>query len=399
MLNSLKKAICVILVLTLCFTCAVMISAEDSAKGYTEIYVINPQYADEVTPDDLPEVTTGRRARTSSVTYYTDIDEAAAYLREGMKLRQSAITVYFAADASESLQDIFDGIFYTAMEHTGVPTEGDYLMWIWSGCSAGVEYMYQSGMFYYGITYNMEYDTTAEQEAELTEQIEMLLEELDLEGKSIYEQVRTVYDWMCNNITYDYEHLGDSSYGLKHTAYAALVNKTAVCEGYSALLYRLMLELGIDCRMIIGKGNGGGHAWNIVELNGLYYDLDATWDAPRAQWEMDYDYFLRCDAQFRDHVRDEEYATAEFYDAYPMDSEDYVIPAVEDLLRGDIDLDGAVDADDMTLLARHVARIAPLEDSAALMNGDADRDGDLDADDMTLQARYVAKIITDWDDN
>ena len=68
------------------------------------------------------------------------------------------------------------------------------------------------------------------------------------------------------------------------------------------------------------------------------------------------------------------------------------------MLRGDVDLDGDVDADDLTLLARHTSKIELLT-GVALANADVDRDGDVDADDLTLHARYVAKIITTWEEN
>jgi len=54
--------------------------------------------------------------------------------------------------------------------------------------------------------------------------------------------------------------------------------------------------------------------------------------------------------------------------------------------RGDLDEDGAVDAEDVRLLCHHVYRSAPLECSAA---GDVDADGDLDADDFDRLRRFV----------
>ena len=63
---------------------------------------------------------------------------------------------------------------------------------------------------------------------------------------------------------------------LKYTAYAAMINKTAVCQGYASLLYRLLLECGVDCRVVTGYGNGGRHAWNIVEVDGKYYNVAGT---------------------------------------------------------------------------------------------------------------------------
>lgn len=44
-----------------------------------------------------------------------------------------------------------------------------------------------------------------------------------------------------------------------------MINKTAVCQGYASLFYRLALDAGVDTRVISGEA-GGPHAWNIVKL-------------------------------------------------------------------------------------------------------------------------------------
>ena len=61
-----------------------------------------------------------------------------------------------------------------------------------------------------------------------------------------------------------------------------------------------------------------------------------------------------------------------------------------------MDLDGDVDAQDLTMLARHVAGIEQVA-SQALGNADVNNDGDIDANDLTMHARYIAGIITDWE--
>lgn len=65
-------------------------------------------------------------------------------------------------------------------------------------------------------------------------------------------------------------------------------------------------------------------------------------------------------------------------------------------LIGDVNGDGAITADDLTALARHVAKISVITDTAALARCDVTNDGSVTADDLTMLARYVAKIISSF---
>lgn len=62
------------------------------------------------------------------------------------------------------------------------------------------------------------------------------------------------------------------------------------------------------------------------------------------------------------------------------------------VLLGDVNLDGTIDAKDLTVLARHTAKIESLTDSRALANADINKDGSITAADLTKLARHVAKI-------
>ena len=54
---------------------------------------------------------------------------------------------------------------------------------------------------------------------------------------------------------------------------------TAVCEGYAKSFQLLMNAAGVSNFYIVGLGNGGGHAWNMAQMDdGYYYYFDATWD-------------------------------------------------------------------------------------------------------------------------
>ena len=107
---------------------------------------------------------------------------------------------------------------------------------------------------------------------------------------------------------------------IKHSSYAALINKKAVCQGYASLFYRLALEAGIDARVISGDSNGP-HAWNIVKIEGSYYNLDSTWDAGNTEYE----YFLKNAKDFPNHTRDAAYTTAAFTSSYPIAATSYAV--------------------------------------------------------------------------
>ncbi|MBQ2058850.1 MAG: dockerin type I repeat-containing protein, partial [Firmicutes bacterium] len=69
-----------------------------------------------------------------------------------------------------------------------------------------------------------------------------------------------------------------------------------------------------------------------------------------------------------------------------------VVPPLADVTRGDVNLDGKVDAADLTVLARHVAGISFLTDPQALSNADVTGEGGISASDLTKLARFVAHI-------
>lgn len=291
----------------------------------TEIW-INPLYENEYSPDDFGRLTTQSTppllfsSSADEPEYTDDIDVAAASLRDQMKERKAIVTVHMQLEEFDS-SEMSNLLFSRAIEHTGEPTEGDYLRWQYGGYDCGMSGSYDGEYYYITFTYRMIYYTTSAQEAEMDLAVDALLDELIEDHMSDYEKVCAIYGWMCENITYDYANLGDDTYMLKHTAYAALIDRTAVCQGYAVLLYRLLLEVGIDCRLVAGIGNGGGHAWNLICLDGVYYNADSTWDASYSQAGWDYEYFLRGKYTFDDHASQMEET---FDQQYPVSEEDYV---------------------------------------------------------------------------
>lgn len=261
-----------------------------------------------------------------------DVQAAAATLREGMKQCKNIISVSFSVDA-----DSFDGTRKAAdalaeqvqalsLAHTGVPNEGDYLLSLLLHMEPTNVTFFRSGDgWQVNVNYYCAYWSTAEQEAELDAEIANLVQLLDLKGdQTDYQKVAAIYNYICSNVRYDYEHKEDNYYALKQTAYAAAIHKTAVCQGYASLFYRLALEAGVDCRYITGFA-GENHAWNLVKLDGQYYYLDSTWDEGLFQ----YGYFLKSALDFGDHKPDDRYMTEEFQSAHPIAQQSYQHPQAE----------------------------------------------------------------------
>ncbi len=286
-------------------------------------YIPDPNTPDSYTP---PVYFGDSSATEAPAVYHTTIEDAAAQLRERMEDRAATIIIGYQTTSSD--YDKCREIFNKALEHTSVPTQGDYLRYQHGAYSIGLSGYETSGTYYITFKYNMTYYTTAAQEEQMDAAVKALLDTLDVYDASDYEKVCAVYDYMTKNIVYDdaglYQEQQTGNNKKIFTAYAALVDGTSVCQGYANLLYRLTLELGVDSRIIAGFGHSVSHAWNIVELDNLYYDADATWDASWKQAGLDYNYFLRCDNNFGDHVRNEEFTTEEFLSAYPMATADYI---------------------------------------------------------------------------
>ena len=89
-----------------------------------------------------------------------------------------------------------------------------------------------------------------------------------------YENELAIHDYLVENI--EYVDNGDNSFN----AYSALINGQAVCSGYTECFKTLLDMLGINNYTISGIAGGQSHIWNVVELDGEWYQVDVTWDDP-----------------------------------------------------------------------------------------------------------------------
>lgn len=306
---------------------------EDEAETIDETKTKDVTETDEETRTEIENaMETKTEVDINTTQYLSTVDAVGEQLRKSLTNRETEITVYYQTTDKPD-DEIAKEIWDAALEHTGNPVEGDYIRFQYESLeipdyeiTTAVSTTPENGetstetIYYLPITYKVTYYTTYEQEMELDREVEKVVDGFEFnENTNDYQKIKTIYDYICKNL--NNENLGASEYMLKHTAYGALINKTAVSQGYASLLYRLLLECDIDARIISGTANGESHVWNIVKYGDSYYYMDATLDAGKTS----YCYFLQGLDSFSDHMAETAYTSEKFTMRYPISKTDAVV--------------------------------------------------------------------------
>lgn len=105
------------------------------------------------------------------------------------------------------------------------------------------------------------------------------------------EKIKVIHDYIIDNTEYDKlksDDINDTTYK-SQTAYGALIQGYATCNGYSDAMAIFLDKLNI----INYKISNDEHIWNFVYLDGKWYHLDLTWDDPITDVNVNRDtYFL-----------------------------------------------------------------------------------------------------------
>ncbi len=176
----------------------------------------------------------------------------------------------------------------------------DYPHHFWVG--KGISYSYLGSTVY---TYVPEYTVSKNQLTAAKNAFDLAVKRI-LKGidasMSQYDRELLLHDRLAACTTYEYT---DNPY----TAYAALVEGRAVCEGYARAFQYLCYQVGIPCAVVTGTsvnpatGEPEGHAWNLPQIDGKYYHVDVTWDDQDST--LFYAYFNLTDEMIKeDHAID-----------------------------------------------------------------------------------------------
>lgn len=248
--------------------------------------------------------------------YFEDFTSATAYLREQMAQHQTDIEVVVVLDhelSEDELTARAETILKEAMAQTGSSREGDAISSDFLGAEYSVDEVTDGAYFGCFFDYTVTYKTNSQQERELEQAVINKMIELCAGTPSDYEIVRQIYDYICSTVTLDTTSTGENV--LAYSAYAAMQQHRATSEGYAALFYRMCQQAGISARIVSGTVNGEANEWNIVNVNGSWYNVDCAMDAYENPLTRNYQWFLESDADFGNHVADDAWwnPTGAFY--------------------------------------------------------------------------------------
>lgn len=256
-------------------------------------------------------------------------EEVVKTIRDGMTAHEKQINIEFTAkgDYSDYIVSLADSLVDKALEVTDDPKQGDYIRFQYGGFRVNYgKALNAEGKYDYTVHILPTYYTSLAKEESVDEVVNNFLTENEFSRATPDEEkIKAAHDFIAARCEYDWRNSLLIHRHNKSTAYGALVSGEASCQGYSVAMYRLLMEAGIKCRVITGyatspaTGEREYHAWNLVCLDGKWYNVDVSWDD-----ETDsLDYYLKSDASFSTHERDAEYDSGNFRSAYPSASGDW----------------------------------------------------------------------------
>ena len=104
-----------------------------------------------------------------------------------------------------------------------------------------------------------------------------------------FDKIKYVYDYLIRHNDYVVDSENNQN------ILSVVEGGRTVCQGYTKMMQLILNRMGMFCTLVNGKACGrngvpdpddlanvqnaewGGHVWNIVRCNGMYYNVDVTW--------------------------------------------------------------------------------------------------------------------------
>ena len=214
--------------------------------------------------------------KEAPIPFAQSLEEVASYVDQLESEKYSAtVTLYLDQATLDSLADLneeLNAAFYLCSNHSEKDADAEGRI--------ATEFSINCSDEYFVYHHRMDgWQIPAERSmaSELNKAIDAVLKECITAGMGDYDKELALHDYLTENCEYS-----ETGVQMEHTAYGALVNKKAQCDGYAKSMYLLLSSQEIPVKMVAGTTADGqtSHAWNQIQLDDVWYNLDVTWDDP-----------------------------------------------------------------------------------------------------------------------
>ncbi len=305
------KIIAALIIINFAFICTPC-SANQTQTTISQqtISMINPLWKGKIkisAPKTFAEQGSFQAVQTTVSSY----DEFEPALARNMRDRISPITIYFNPHISEAVLTAWNDKFWGTSQSVADSQLFKKIPWLyWAWTSLNLTKFYDSQGLITNIDYNITYYYDGTKEIALEKGLLSTMNKLVSMKMDMVTREKAIHDWIVTHVNYDQATVAGKD-DMGFTDYGAFMNGLAVCEGYATLANRMLFMAGIPNITVSGSGSATSttedHAWNMVDLNNDWYQLDITWDDMGIYGDntIYYKYFNLSDAQLsNDHSWD-----------------------------------------------------------------------------------------------
>lgn len=260
-------------------------TGEENAGSFYTSASANDNTGDEA-GDNSPVVN-----NAESFYYYDQLNEKERVLYDEMLTvarkpwtNEYGATLEIEEDPSS---DSFNTTFHRAYD--ALLYDHPELFWIYMNKS-NIQFSYYldpNADGYYSVAFHLTdvYKDYEKDMAAFNEAADNILSTIDLTWSDAAKAL-ALHDRLLDLVTY--KSGGLEANDLAHTAFGAFVTdstetaNSAVCDGYAFAYEYLLQQAGVEVTVVFGRAGSPdsieNHAWNLIKLDGDWYEVDTTWD-------------------------------------------------------------------------------------------------------------------------
>jgi len=233
----------------------------------------NNNYVDEQKKSTEKQVKEADKQTITKTEYPVFADTAAQkYLALSLINQEEAISLK-AFPQYQNLEEFIDDLWY-------VWYQNPYIM----GFDISKTKISKDGLTI-NMSYNVSKETAKKYQKEIYNKSKEVVNEIIKPNMSDSEKAIAIYSYLEKNSKYNYDALeyamsGRNDFYQKYpncwNTYGILCEELGVCQSYAYAFNILAYECDLKSVMVTGTLTGGGHAWNAVNIDNIWYMLDVT---------------------------------------------------------------------------------------------------------------------------